>query len=805
MLITVYATNIGAAWSTRQKIWDSGDIEGDRTIYGMRVALDIEKAGSMEFTVSPGHVYYDNFVKMKTILTVIADENDSSKKLTIFRGRISQIDTDIFKQKKISAEESLAFLNDSIYIPGGKDIKSTPRERFVAAINNHNSQMSSEPGKKLTIGRVSITTGIDDSKTYNDNSYSETSSYLKSELIDQYGGFFFIRYNSDYSTQTIDWLEQRDGANASDIQKLVFGKNIVELSKEDHTDDLFTVLVPSGNDNLTIDGYTSSAQTVTIKNADGTKQNVTVQPDGKYLKITSGVSKYGLIYKSESFPESSKSELLKEALDYISNNYHPTLHTFKIKAIDWHHIDSSVKQIRLGDLVTVVYDHEQHSEKLMCSAIDYDLIEPENTEYTLGLSADSLSKKRDKEKKNEAKKSRKTASSVSAAAVRASAIEKAFKITDKTAELLGERTLIAKQVDADLFTGRKIEIAKDGSDAGTMTFDSMLGTLKIHSANYSTNIVPGYIAINASSGGKVGTVFRVAPSGKVEIYDPVSNTVQDLFQHQHEITAQELSGANSGKIRITLGDVNFPATEGDNHADFDIASTNFYKAAMADAKRKQSVYDIQYSSHDLQWVSNTHQYAMTVYGRAMYDTGEVDENQEPILAQMPGINPDSFLIFPIDPTDAIEYGKTKATFSPLTFDGSNTYSSRVMTEHIRNGTKRDVSIRIRADSSWSNLNTANPYKYAYFDTKEPTGDYLQRLRYTIDTSSLWSAYADDRKDFIQIDRGSYAYSGVTPESEEPKAIWAGSVNKNGFYSFKVYLQNHSSTVYKWYYFYVGVT
>lgn len=801
MLITVYATNIGAAWSTRQKIWDSGDIEGDRTIYGMRVALDIEKAGSMEFTVSPGHVYYDNFVKMKTILTVIADEDDSSKKLTIFRGRISQIDTDIFKQKKISAEESLAFLNDSIYIPGGKDIKSTPRERFVAAINNHNSQMSSEPGKKLTIGRVSITTGIDDSKTYNDNSYSETSSYLKSELIDQYGGFFFIRYNSDYSTQTIDWLEQRDGANASDIQKLVFGKNIVELSKEDHTDDLFTVLVPSGNDNLTIDGYTSSAQTVTIKNADGTKQNVTVQPDGKYLKITSGVSKYGLIYKSESFPESSKSELLKEALDYISNNYHPTLHTFKIKAIDWHHIDSSVKQIRLGDLVTVVYDHEQHSEKLMCSAIDYDLIEPENTEYTLGLSADSLSKKRDKEKKNEAKKSRKTASSVSAAAVRASAIEKAFKITDKTAELLGERTLIAKQVDADLFTGRKIEIAKDGSDAGTMTFDSMIGTLRIHSANYSTNIVPGYIVVNASSGGKVSSVFRVTPSGKVEIYDPVSNTVQDLFQHQHEIKAEELS---AGKIRITLGDVNFPEIEGDNHADFDIASTSFYKAAMADAKRKQSVYDIQYVSHNATFTNGV--YGFTVSAKSMYDTGEVDaESGEPILAAMSGTNPDT-VSFIFNPEEAIEYGKTKATFSSLTFDGSNTYSSRVMTEHIRNGSSRNVNIRIRADSDWTNLNTANPYKYAYFDTKEPNGDYLQRLRYTIDTSSLWSAYADDRKDFIQIDRGSYSSSSAldtVPSSEKPASIWTGNVLRNGYYSFKVYLKNHGSTVYKWYYFYVG--
>lgn len=808
MVITVYATDLGAAWNTRQLIWDTGAFNVELNVYGMRVALDIEKAGTLEFTVSPGHPYYNRFTKMKTVITVIADENDASKKQTIFRGRISQIDTDIFKQKKITAEDSIAFLNDSIYIPSGKDISSTPRARFVAAINNHNSQMSGEPGKSFTVGAANITTGIDDTKTYNDNSYSETSSYLKTELTDQYGGFFFVRYNDDYSTQTIDWLEQRDGATSPTIQSLVFGKNIVEYSREDHTDNLFTVLVPSGNDNLTINGYSTTPQTVTINNADGTKQQITVQPDGRFLKIPSGVAQYGLIYKSESFSESTQTALFKEALDYISNNYHPTLHTFKIKAVDWHYIDSSVKQIQIGDIVTVIYDNEQHSDKLMCSAIDYDLMEPENTEFTLGLSEDSLSKKRAKEKQKEAKKSKKTASSVGSASARVSALEKAFSITDKAATLLGERTLIADKIVANvsvqspLYTGQKIELTKSGSDAGKLTFDAMVGTLRVHSANYSTNVAPGFIVVNGSSGGKVGSVFRVNASGKVEIYDPVSSQVQDFFQHQHTIVAEELSG--SSKIRITLGDVNFPEKEGDNHADFDIASTKFYKTAMADATRKQSVYDIQYVSHEASFTNGI--YAFTVTAKAVYDTGNVDPSTgEPVLSAMVGNNPDA-VSFLVNPTEAIDYGKTLVSFNNYTYNSvdpnASLPESRTAYAHISNGKTKDLPLYL-VQGVWS-YNA----KYVYLRAGS-NSDANNIAMLSIDASSVYKdgydkgvADAGSSSPSISISRGNK--TSRQPSPQNATGIWTGNptdvTTNNSFYTFKVTAGGSE----KWYFFYVSV-
>ena len=224
MRITIYATETGAAWSTRTLVWDS-TADDTPSFYGGKLSLDIEKAGSLEFTVSPGNPYYSSFLKMKTILTVLCDDNT-----TLFRGRVSNIEIDTFKQKTITAEETLAYLNDSVYIPSGKDIQSTPRARLSAAISNHNSQMGNDSEKKFTIGTVSNSNGIDSTKTYNDNSYSDTAGYLSEELTDQYGGFFKVRYNSDYTVNYLDWVESYGNTSSQVIQ---FGRNIVELTRED--------------------------------------------------------------------------------------------------------------------------------------------------------------------------------------------------------------------------------------------------------------------------------------------------------------------------------------------------------------------------------------------------------------------------------------------------------------------------------------------------------------------------------------------------------------------------------------------
>lgn len=81
--------------------------------------------------------------------------------------------------------------------------------------------------------------------------------------------------------------------------------------------------------------------------------------------------------------EANRSKLLEKALDYIKHHYKPDSFEVSVKAVDVHLLDPSVDTIEIGDVVKVIL--ADGSEKRgTCLKIQYDLMAPENTEYTIG-------------------------------------------------------------------------------------------------------------------------------------------------------------------------------------------------------------------------------------------------------------------------------------------------------------------------------------------------------------------------------------------------------------------------------------
>lgn len=81
--------------------------------------------------------------------------------------------------------------------------------------------------------------------------------------------------------------------------------------------------------------------------------------------------------------EANRSKLLEKALDYIKHHYKPDTFEVTVKAVDIHLLDPNVDTIEIGDVVKVVL--ADGSEKRgTCLKIQYDLMAPENTEYTIG-------------------------------------------------------------------------------------------------------------------------------------------------------------------------------------------------------------------------------------------------------------------------------------------------------------------------------------------------------------------------------------------------------------------------------------
>lgn len=79
----------------------------------------------------------------------------------------------------------------------------------------------------------------------------------------------------------------------------------------------------------------------------------------------------------------NRGKLLEKGIDYIKHHYKPDAFEVTVKAIDVHLLDPTVDTIEIGDVVKVVL--ADGSEKNgTCLKIQYDLMAPENTEYTIG-------------------------------------------------------------------------------------------------------------------------------------------------------------------------------------------------------------------------------------------------------------------------------------------------------------------------------------------------------------------------------------------------------------------------------------
>lgn len=298
-MFRLYAGVSGEAWSNAELIWNSAEAANpdECGINSLTCTIEINKIGSLKFTITSTHPYYDQIEKRKTILTLIQDDAD-----VVFRGPVKQIETKLFYQKNITAESDLTYFSDSVFEPTDEDVTITPKERFSNIIENHNTQMANDPEKVFTVGTFTDSESASTEKKYaKTGSYNDTISQINTDFGKELYGFLRIRYSSDLSTRYIDYLESLEVGDAKDIQ---FAVNMADFKHTDQMKDIFTVLIPTGGDNLTIEDVGSklsdSDLTVDVLRPDMTTKTIALEIDGKYIKIPEGIQKYGYIYEAKS-------------------------------------------------------------------------------------------------------------------------------------------------------------------------------------------------------------------------------------------------------------------------------------------------------------------------------------------------------------------------------------------------------------------------------------------------------------------------------------------------------------------------
>lgn len=317
------------------------------------IKMEVNKAGSVEFTMLPRHSFYDMLPAMKTRIDVYRDEE------LIFSSRVLRNNADTYKQRKVYCEGTLAYLVDSIFGPS-KGTR-TAEEHFRLLIDSHNAQV--EDMKKFTVGSIEIDEKAE-SHIFGEDNYRETFSAIQSDLIDSFGGYLRIRYEN--GIRYIDYLKSY---NATSSQTIEFGQNLIDLMNEQTGEDLFTVLLPIGKDKLTIE-------------AAGDSQKYT--HNGKYLENAEAIAIYGRILKTEDFGDiTDAGTLMEKAEKYMTDNYKGIPPKLSIKAIDLHQFYPTVRPFNLGDSITVKSPIHGVERILICTAIEVNIKDPSKTQYTL--------------------------------------------------------------------------------------------------------------------------------------------------------------------------------------------------------------------------------------------------------------------------------------------------------------------------------------------------------------------------------------------------------------------------------------
>lgn len=340
-------------YANDELIFASDWADPDYQLISPIIKMEVNKAGSVEFTILPRHPFYDALSIMKTRIDVYRDEK------LIFSSRVLSNDTDTYKQRKVYCEGALAYLVDSIFGPS-KGTRTT-EEHFRLLIDSHNAQV--EDTKKFTVGSIEIDEKAE-SHIFGEDNYRETFSAIQSDMIDSFGGYLRIRYEN--GVRYIDYLKSY---NTTSSQTIEFGQNLIDLMNKQTGEDLFTVLLPIGKDKLTIE-------------AAGDSQKYT--HNGKYLENAEAIASYGRILKTEDFGDITDARtLMEKAEKYMTDNYKGIPPELSIKAIDLHQFYPTVRPFNLGDSITVKSPIHGVERILICTAIEINIKDPSKTQYTL--------------------------------------------------------------------------------------------------------------------------------------------------------------------------------------------------------------------------------------------------------------------------------------------------------------------------------------------------------------------------------------------------------------------------------------
>ncbi len=397
------------------------DFEHGIPVSQFKLTASEGNAVSLDFNMDAKSPYFDSLIQMKTRLLVEYGTD------AVFYGRVlKENSSSIVQSKQVHCEGGLGFLNDTYYEGVKEDaLKEIGIETYLdRVIDNHNTMIGDDAAyawKKIYKGTISFTLP-NEQKKLEPTSWTQSLSLLQN-LAKKYGGHFTTRLTN--GQLYLDWYKDYTRDLGDGVRpQIKIGKNLLDFSKSPNFDNVFTRLIPVGATGTNGNAIYVNGKTYTDKNGQ-TQTHAT-----KYISVglmndlytdeqlnvgfhsandyRTAESDYTPIYRTQSFQNAyTQDELWEYATDFIKNNYYKAFSTYSIKAVDMYVIDGgNTPRILIGDVVDVTYPiyvngvRTETTQKLVCKALSYDLLNPQNNTYTLGIPSEMLDHEYGTKRKN---------------------------------------------------------------------------------------------------------------------------------------------------------------------------------------------------------------------------------------------------------------------------------------------------------------------------------------------------------------------------------------------------------------------
>lgn len=339
----------------------------DNAIISGKLTLEVNKAGSLTFTIPKSNPHYGMISLMKSIVTVYDDDK------LIFRGRPYAPSRNLYRDNEIMCEGELAFLNDTYQEPF--EFYGTVTDLFTQVITAHNSQVSAE--KQFKVGTINVVNNtVEGYITRSSIEYLTTWDFIQEKFLDLLGGYLHVRHEDD--GVYIDYLADLNFAAGQDVKQ---GINIVDVTEEVSTEDLATVVIPLGAKKTDEEGNETD-EYLTIE---------TVNPGGKiYISDDDGVSTYGWIVKVTHHDDITVASNLLAAGEADLAAAMGVATTISLTAADLSRAGYTVSPFAIGTKVPVKIENLDVDESMLIQKLTIDLLAPESSQLTVGATRRSF-------------------------------------------------------------------------------------------------------------------------------------------------------------------------------------------------------------------------------------------------------------------------------------------------------------------------------------------------------------------------------------------------------------------------------